>query len=303
MRKTFNNIILFVFTIIFIPSIVSANIVCNDGTTSPSCVDCHRGCCSKHGGCSNSSSSSSSSNEKNSSSSTSTNKKPTTPQVVKSSDTSLKKITIDEEDITIAADMAYNTTKESVIILVVANDSKASLDYEKNPDLTIGENIIDIKVTAENGDIKDYKLNITREKILSDNKNIKIFVDRKEITFDLFKSDTINISSDEENIDITYELEDFNANAEIIGNENLQTGHNEIIVRVTAENGETQDYILIIEKEELKKEEKEKNDEVQENNQVQEDLQSDDALVIIPVILSTILGGLSYLIYKTTKKN
>ena len=28
------------------------NITCNDGTISPTCKDCHRGCCSWHGGCS-----------------------------------------------------------------------------------------------------------------------------------------------------------------------------------------------------------------------------------------------------------
>lgn len=293
------------FTIIFIPNIVSANIVCNDGTISPSCTDCHKGCCSKHGGCSSSSSSSSSSSKK-SSTSTSTNKKTTTPKVVKSSDTSLKKITVDEEDITIANDMVYETTKESVIILVVSNDSKATLDYEKNPNLTIGENVINIKVTAENGNVKNYKLSITREKILSANKNIKIFVDGKEVTFNLFRSDIINISNDKEKIDITYELEDSNANAEIMGNENLQVGHKEIIVRVTAENGETQDYILIVEKEDLKKEEdKKENDGVQQENQVQDDFQNDDdASVIAPVLLGTgLLGGSSYLIYKKIKKN
>ncbi len=281
-------IVLFLAMLTFYPIAVKANIVCNDGTTSPSCTDCHRGCCSKHGGCSGSSSSSSSSSSK----------KPTAPKVVKSSDTSLKKITIDEEDITIANDMVYETTKKSVLILIVTNDSKATLNYEKNPDLTIGENVIDIKVTAENGNVKNYKLNIMREKILSANKNIKIFVDDEEITFNLFRSDKINISNDKENINVTYELEDFNANAEIIGNENLQVGHNEIIVRVTAENGETQDYILIVEKEDLKKEQdKEKNDEVQKENQVQDDFQNDDdASVITSVLLGTgFLGGLSYL--------
>ncbi len=307
MRKIFNNIIiLFVLTIIFIPNIVSANIICNDGTRSPSCTDCHKGCCSKHGGCSSSSSSSSSSSKKSSTPSTSTNKKTTTPKVVKSSDTSLKKITVDEEDITIANDMVYETTKESLLILVVANDSKATLDYEKNPDLTIGENVINIKVTAENGNVKNYKLSIIREKILSANKNIKIFVDGKEVTFNLFRSDIINISNDKENIDITYELEDSNAYAEILGNENLQVGHNEIIVRVTAENDETQDYILIVEKEDLKKEEdKNESDEVQQENQVQDDFQNDDdASVIAPVLLGTgLLGGSSYLIYKKIKKN
>ena len=34
---------------------VYANIMCNDGTESPSCYDCHQGCCSHHDGCSKSS--------------------------------------------------------------------------------------------------------------------------------------------------------------------------------------------------------------------------------------------------------
>ena len=300
MRKVFNNIIiLFVLTFIFIPNVALANIVCNDGTTSPSCTDCHRGCCSKHGGCSSSSSSSSS--KKSSTPSTSTSKKTTAKKVVKSSDTSLKKVTVDEKDISIADNMVYETNKDNVIILVVANDSKATLDYEKNPDLTIGENVIYIKVTAENGSVKNYKLSITREKILSANKNIKIFVDGKEVNFNLFKSDIINISNDEENVDITYELEDPTAHVEIVGNENLQVGNNEIIVRVTAENGETQDYILIVEKEVLKKkEDKKKNDEVKEENQGQDD----DASVIAPILIGTVfLGGSSYLIYKKIKRN
>lgn len=52
-KKIFYINLLFVFTIILLlaPSIVNANIVCNDGTTSPSCETCHTGCCSGHNGC------------------------------------------------------------------------------------------------------------------------------------------------------------------------------------------------------------------------------------------------------------
>ena len=42
-----------VLTTLLLPMNIKANIICNDGTTSPSCSDCHRGCCSKHGGCTN----------------------------------------------------------------------------------------------------------------------------------------------------------------------------------------------------------------------------------------------------------
>ena len=77
MKKSFYRIVEFVLLMMFLPIVVNANIVCNDGTISPSCGDCHKGCCSSHGGCSNSSSSSSSTNVEtntnNSSSSESTN--------------------------------------------------------------------------------------------------------------------------------------------------------------------------------------------------------------------------------------
>ncbi len=294
------SVVLFLIILIFYPVVVKANIVCNDGTTSPSCSTCHKGCCSKHGGCSSSSSNGSSSSNENSSSSSgsssSINNEPVIPEVVKSDDTSLKKVTIDEEDIPLMDNMAYITTKENVMILVIANDSKATLDYEKNPNLTIGENVINIKVTAENGNVKNYKLSITREKILSDNKNVKVFVNNKEVIFNLFKSDIINIANDKENLDITYELEDSNAHIEIIGNENLQIGKNEIIIRVTAENGESQDYLLVVEKEDIKEEKK-------EETQVQDEIQNDNDATIIDSILGTaFLGGISYLIYKKVKK-
>ncbi len=228
---------LFLIVLFFYPIIVKANIVCKDGTISPSCSDCHRGCCSKHGGCSSSSSNSSNSSGNN----------PLVTEKVKSSDVSLKKITIDGENISIVDKMLYSTKKENVTLFVVANDSNAVLDYKKNLNLTLGENIINIKVTSENGNVKNYMINITREKVLSDNKNIKILVANKEVNFNLFISDVITITNDKVKMDITYELEDPNAKVEIIGNETLQVGHNEIIVRVTAENGSKQDYILIVE--------------------------------------------------------
>lgn len=56
MKRAF---LLFCFVILFSCTEVFANIMCNDGTVSPSCSDCHRGCCSHHGGCASGSSSNS----------------------------------------------------------------------------------------------------------------------------------------------------------------------------------------------------------------------------------------------------
>ena len=40
-----------VIIVLSAPIFISAKIMCNDGTQSPSCYDCHGGCCSGHGGC------------------------------------------------------------------------------------------------------------------------------------------------------------------------------------------------------------------------------------------------------------
>ena len=46
-----NKKLLFFLMLILIPLNVNANIICNDGSVSNSCKDCHQGCCSRHGGC------------------------------------------------------------------------------------------------------------------------------------------------------------------------------------------------------------------------------------------------------------
>lgn len=208
MKKIFKYSINLIIILTFIlPVIVNANIICNDGTRSPSCSDCHRGCCSHHGGCTNGSSSSSSSSSKttvkkssgsssskkksvkksNNSSKSSSNstKKSNTQQQVKkviskSSDVSLKQIKVDEQKIDILDNMTYKTTKKNIKLSVIANDSKATISYDKNIALDIGNNMNDIKVTAQNGKVKIYKLNIIREKIVSnsikDNINLDLIL-------------------------------------------------------------------------------------------------------------------------------
>lgn len=166
----------------------------------------------------------------------------------KSDDNTLKSLTVNNENVEISENMNYKTKETFVTIEAIANDNKASVKYNKYNDLSMGENIISLIVIAENGNEKEYKLNIIREKELSDNKNIKIKVDDKELDFINFQNDDVVISSDENKINITYDLEDENAKVNINGNENLKVGKNEIIIKVTAENGEEQEYKIIVNK-------------------------------------------------------
>ena len=74
--------------------------------------------------------------------------------------------------------LEYNLTCKndisSIVIEAVANDNKATVEYEKNITLNEGLNNITIKVTAEDGTIKEYKLNITREELVPLVENIEI---------------------------------------------------------------------------------------------------------------------------------
>ncbi len=250
MKKTFYRIGIFVLLINFFPTIVNANIICNDGTVSPSCTSCHRGCCSHHGGCSNGTSNPSyndgTSGNNSSGNSNYGNSHPTIKEIPKSTDATLIKLIIDNKSIKISDNMTYSSISERAYVYPTTTDDKATIKYDPVVELVIGDNPISIKVIAENGNTKEYKLNIIREKVLSNNKNIKLFVDCAEITFDSYKSKTIYLSNEKDTIDINYELEDENATAEIIGNKNLKVGENEVIVRVTAENGEEQDYIITV---------------------------------------------------------
>ena len=170
---------------------------------------------------------------------------------VKSDDTSLKSLQVNDYFIEISENMTYETIDDKVNIVAIPNDNNATINYEGTINLVVGDNIVNIVVIAENGDELEYKLNIIRNEVvdeLSDNTNIVIKVDAEEIDFDSYISDVINITNSVDSLNITYELEDENSSVEIIGNKDLKVGENEITVKVTAENGDIQEYKIIVDK-------------------------------------------------------
>lgn len=217
-------------------------------------------------------------NSTNNNSNNTSNNSNTQKVVSKSSDNTIKMIKINNEQIDINDNMEYKTKQDKATIEVTLNDAKASAEYVKEKNLVIGNNLIIIKVKSENGNVKEYNLNVIREKELSNNKNIKIMVNNEEVKFTLYKNDNITISSSDDKVNITYELEDENAKVEIKGNENLKVGKNEIIITVVAENGDKQDYILNVEK------------------------YSQSTEIISTILGIVMLGGIGYGIYYFVKK-
>lgn len=189
---------------------------------------------------------SSSNNSSSNNSTSSSNIQTTTPKPdLKSSDNTLKSITIDGENIEVSDEMTYKTKKETIDILAETNDSKATYNISTTS-LTVGKNTIEVKVTAENGDEKTYTVLVEREK-LSNNTDMKLIVDDEEITFTLGKAD-INVSSNTENLNYKYELSDKNSKVTVEGDKNLKSGKNLVTFTVVAEDGTEEKYELTVNK-------------------------------------------------------
>lgn len=80
--------------------------------------------------------------------------------------------------------MIYQTTKDKLDIIVIPNSEYAEHEID-NTSLSVGENNITIKVTAENGSVKKYNLKVIREE-LSNNTNVSIKVDNEVIDFNVW---------------------------------------------------------------------------------------------------------------------
>ncbi len=81
----------------------------------------------------------------------------------KSNDNTIKRVLVDEKEITVSDNMNYETKKKNIRIKIETNDSKSKVAYD-NKELNNGGNEINIVVTAENGDKRNYILTVNKIK-------------------------------------------------------------------------------------------------------------------------------------------
>lgn len=224
--------------------------------------------------------SSSNDNSLNDGSGNTTNKdEPTTSkqEIHKSSDNTLKAIIIDDYEVAVSDNIEYSTSKEKVNIEVTTNDNKATYEIKNNSVLSVGDNRITIEVTAEDGNIKIYNININRKIILSSDTGIKVVVDDEEVKFTDYKA-KIYVESSVKSINFGYTLSDEKAKAVVDELSELKSGDNIINIKVTAEDGTKQTYEIDIYK------------------------YSKTEDVIYTILGFSFLGGIGYGIYYVIKK-
>ena len=172
--------------------------------------------------------------------------------VVKSSESSLKSLTVSSGSIDfIPSTLEYNLDVSSNVstieIQAVPNDTKATVKLPDKLSLETGLNTFAIVVTAEDGSTTTYKINVNKlENIMSENALLSsLNISGKQINFssDVFEYKIGNITTSK--LDINATAIDGNAKIKIFGNNNIGKD-GVIIIRVTAEAGNYKDYILYV---------------------------------------------------------
>ena len=146
---------------------------------------------------------------------------------------------VTEYSITIGTDV------DSLDIEAVAEDSSAKVEISGNDKILTGENTIEVKVTAEDGTVRTYKINVTKVEnanivpslglselsitgyTLSPEFDKEVYEYKLDIADTSITSLNVNAKSDEENAVI-----------DISGNDELKLGENIITILVKSEDGE-----------------------------------------------------------------
>lgn len=188
---------------------------------------------------------------------TTTTKTTTTTTKAKSDNNYLESITVNGEQVE-----SFDKTKTKYFVEVENKVKKATIKATSEDDaatvtidgpkvLEVGDNEYTISVKSESNTTKFYKVIVTRkDEEESSNTDIKsIKIRGYHLNFDKnSKTFYLNIKKEDTELDITVNTKDKKANYDIEGNENLEDGSVVKIV-VTAQNGDTDTYRIIIQKE------------------------------------------------------
>ena len=161
---------------------------------------------------------------------------------------------------------------EQVTVYANLQDSKASLTGTGVQKLNVGQNALNVVVTAEDGTKKTYTINVTREEAEDSDENseeeettveegtsnpsnsdlLKLEVTgytlTPEFSPDIYEY-TLDINGDISDLDVVTEGANHNVNIEVSGNTNLQEGENVITILVYNEETQaTTTYQIIVNK-------------------------------------------------------
>ena len=144
-------------------------------------------------------------------------------------------------------DMPLGT--RAVTVVVVTTDSYATYMVEGNTDLEPGDTDVTITVTAANGDTADYTVTV-KIPVLSDDTSVAVLqVNGKDVA----DGDTLDLPNGSRSVNVKVETTDVNATYMVTGATSLVTGSQDMVITVTAQNGDSATYTITLNVLELSK--------------------------------------------------
>ena len=148
-----------------------------------------------------------------------------------------------KEEYEVLTTVPYETN--TVNFHLKTEDKKATYKVVGNEELIVGKNIFDVKVTAEDGSVRNYQVIVLRKEeniVLSNNSKLQnLEIKGYKINFDKEVYDYFIKIKDEDELDILYRKDDTNSNVNIVGNKELKF-NNIIKVTVVAEDNSITEY-------------------------------------------------------------
>ena len=143
---------------------------------------------------------------------------------------------------------------ENIIVEAKASDNNSNVRIEGNNNLLIGENIVKVIVSNNNGE-KVYIIKVNKkqdpQKVYNTDNYLTNIVPSVGILSPQFNKDRLDyviylpFEVDKITFDTTLSSPD-TSHVEVEGKENLEVGENKYIIKVRAENGEIREYIVLV---------------------------------------------------------
>lgn len=149
----------------------------------------------------------------------------------------------------------YDVT--SIDVSAIPNVETSLVVISGNKDFKVGENTIKVKVTAEDGTLKTYKVNVERlsQSVVNTNAYLSSLTLGNATLNETFDKEkylyTVDVDSNIDNLDITAIPELSSSVVSITGNENFTGGKNNVYIKVTSIDGIEKTYTIEVNKEDL----------------------------------------------------
>lgn len=175
----------------------------------------------------------------------------------KSSDNTLESLVV--VDSKMSPSFHKDTTTYNVV--VPSNINKLDIKYvtsDKNARVSISGadnirdnevNVVTVIVTAEDGSVKKYTLNVTKSDEKNSNKLASLDIKESKVDFDKDKYEyNIKVGSDVKKLTIDAIPESKDSKVEILGNDKLSKGNNVVLIKLTDKNGFSTYYRVNVKK-------------------------------------------------------